>query len=183
METCSDDDGVDELAMYPFDKIARKTKKGRDTTQKSRAAVEEKRLAESAAKGITSVKYGIGEKAKTTRNTDFQERVDGMYEVMDEEESGMAGALKAATSSLATLANGGAGANVASPTTKAHKSVLEITALLNNLYQEFMIKQKADMSTEGVMFVITMYEKQRKALTSASYAQSSPTTHSLANDI
>jgi len=83
MKTCSDDDGVDELAMYPFDKIARKTKKGRDTTQKSRVAVEEKRLAESAAKGITSVKYGIGEKAKTTRNTDFQERVNGMYEVMD----------------------------------------------------------------------------------------------------
>jgi len=57
------------------------------------------------------------------------------------------------------LANGGAGANVAYPTTKARKSVLEITVLLNNLYQKFMIKQKTGVSTEGVMSVITMYEE------------------------
>ena len=92
-------------------------------------ADEEERLAKSAVIGSKSIKYGPGQKNRTPRDTDHQDKVDGYFEDIKNEEGGIVSVMQKIAATIPAPA-AAASASVESPTTKNLKLSDYLVALL-----------------------------------------------------
>ena len=191
METNSDDDGLDDFVSTAESILssrkrkkyaaARKTSASKSTKvgggrDSSRAREEEKKLAASAAKESTSVMFGPGEKAKTPRDTDHQDKVDDYFDGMKNEEKTMASVMEKIAAAIPAPAVSSAPTSSSvrtstlesvSPNTKYYKSYKSVSNTIRELVKERKEFVEAGLPTDDVDAQLQALQARRSALNEA----------------
>lgn len=130
-----DDDDDDDTSSYDGEKKRASTalKKTSSAAEKSRAA-EEAKIAESAAKGCKTLKFGVGEKLKAPRHVDQQEKFDDIFVTMKSEETGIGSLLEKLSDRLITPV--AAPAPTSSPNTKQVKRFKGLSDMIHTLEED-----------------------------------------------
>ena len=129
---------------------------------KSRAE-DEARLAALAAADVETIEYNPGEKEKTPRHKDSQEKIDDMFNTMGRDTSALSDAMKSIAASVATPS-----ANVTeSPTKKKLRNYKELSESIRGLIQERKDLVGAGLDTNDVDDQLKVLQKERSMLNEA----------------
>ena len=137
------------------------------STPNSRAQDEEAKIAESAAKGSTSTKFAPGEKGKTPRDTDHQDKMDNFFLGVKSEEEGIVGVMSKLAAAIPAPASAAPAATPQSPSVHKHKKIKALTELISQLVNEKKEFADAGLSTGDVEDQIKVLQGERRALNQA----------------